>query len=52
VRVIYDSIKRCAVTPYEADAADPSAGHITGYESAQKWGLDPLELSAMINCSP
>ncbi|MDH4215387.1 MAG: HD-GYP domain-containing protein [Gallionella sp.] len=48
VLVIYDSIKRCRVTPYEVDLASQSADRITGYESANKWGIDLAEITGMM----
>lgn len=41
VRVVYDTGKRSKVAPYDLDLSRQSADRIVGYESMEKWAIDP-----------
>lgn len=46
VRVVFDTGRRSELTPYDIDLSQQSADRITGYESPEKWGLDPARFLA------
>lgn len=41
VRIVFDTGRRSELAPYDIDLSQQSADRITGYESPEKWGLDP-----------
>ncbi|HEX5364442.1 MAG TPA: HD-GYP domain-containing protein [Gallionella sp.] len=48
VLVTYDTNRSCRIKPYELDLATQSGDRIVGYESAEKWGIDPNEAAYLM----
>lgn len=51
VRVVYDAGKRSSVEPYDLDLSRQSADRIVGFESGEKWGIDPAKFLPTVGAS-
>jgi hypothetical protein len=42
VRVMFNPVRETLIMPYDIDLSNNGGDRITGYESAEKWDINPL----------